>query len=61
MLPPTIACLEFLAPHATADSALAAAASVGEPPTILPKIVPSAPGAPLQILMPGDLGYDQLP
>ena len=61
MLPPTIACLEFLEPHATAASALAAAATVGEPPTILPKIVPSAPGAPLQVLMPGDLGYDQLP
>lgn len=61
MMPPTISCLEFLEPHATADAALAAAAAVGQPPRILPKIVPSAPGSPLQILMPGDAGYDALP
>jgi 8-oxo-dGTP pyrophosphatase MutT (NUDIX family) len=60
MMPPTIACLEFLEPHATADAALQAAAAVGRPPTILPKIVPGAPGSALQILMPGEPGYDAL-
>jgi 8-oxo-dGTP pyrophosphatase MutT (NUDIX family) len=38
MLPPTISNLEFLAPHTTADEALAAAAEVGTPPTILPEL-----------------------
>ena len=61
MLPPTIACLQFLEPHATADAALAAAATIGVPPRILPKIVPSAHGVPMQLLMPGDAGYDALP
>lgn len=62
MLPPTIACLEFLHPHATTDAAMAAASTIGVPPRILPKIrVSTAPGAPLDLLMPGDPGYDLLP
>jgi 8-oxo-dGTP pyrophosphatase MutT (NUDIX family) len=36
MLPPTIAMLEFIAPHATVDSAMGAAQAVGTPPTIQP-------------------------
>ena len=62
MLPPTVACLEFLAPHRTTDAAIAAAATIGVPPRILPKIRPGAvPGDPLDLLMPGDPGYDDLP
>ncbi len=38
MLPPTISNLEFLAPHATADEALAAAAQVRPPRAILPEL-----------------------
>ncbi len=60
MLPPTIACLQFLAEHSTADAALDAAAQISRPPRILPKIRPAAPDAPMQLLMPGDDGYDDL-
>ena len=60
MLPPTIACLQFLAEHSTADAALAAAAQIGRPPRILPKIRAATPGAPMELLMPGDAGYDDL-
>ncbi|MCU1366793.1 MAG: hypothetical protein JWN39_2432 [Ilumatobacteraceae bacterium] len=61
MLPPTIACLEFLEPHGTADHALAAAAAIVAPPRLLPKIAAmSADGKPT-MLFPGDPGYDDLP
>jgi len=59
MLPPTIACLRFLADHSTADGALAAAATIGTPPKILPKVVFATNARPMQLLMPGDPGYDQ--
>lgn len=61
MMPPTIACLRFLAEQATADEALRAAASIGVPPCILPKIVAAGAGAPLQFVYPGEPGYDDLP
>ena len=61
MMPPTIWCLQFLAEHATVDAVLAAAANLGTPPKILPKFKPTPPGAPMEMLFPGDLGYDQLP
>ena len=38
LMPPTVATLEFLAEHATAEAALVAGRAVGEPPVILPKI-----------------------
>ena len=60
MLPPTIACLQFLAEHSSTESALGAAARIGRPPRILPKIRPATPGARMQLLMPGDGGYDDL-
>ena len=60
MMPPTMACLKFLADHATADSALAAAAAIGTPPKILPKRKPRQPGTRLQIVLPGEPGYDDL-
>ncbi|MEO6122497.1 MAG: NUDIX hydrolase [Ilumatobacteraceae bacterium] len=58
MLPPTIASLQFLAEHDTADAALAAAAVIGTPPKILPKVVFPTNGGPMKLLMPGDPGYD---
>ena len=61
MMPPTIACLRFLAEHASADAALAAAAEIGIPPCILPKMKPVPAGAPVELLFPGDPGYDDLP
>jgi 8-oxo-dGTP pyrophosphatase MutT (NUDIX family) len=61
MLPPTIACLQFLADHDTTDAAMAAAATIGTPPTILPKVRMGAAGEILQLLMPGDAGYDDVP
>lgn len=60
MIPPTIANLEFLLPHATADDALAAAAKVGTPPAILPKIRVDADGRVVGVAMPGDDDYDTL-
>lgn len=61
MLPPTIANLEFLAPHHTTASVMAAAAQVGTPPCILPKVVTDGAGQILRLLMPGDPGYDEVP
>lgn len=60
MIPPTIRNLEFLAPHATADDVLAAAASVGTPPTILPKLRVDAEGKVEGIAMPDDPDYESL-
>lgn len=60
MIPPTIANLEFLLPHATADAALAAAAEVGTPPVILPKLRIDADGRVTGIAMPDDADYDTL-
>jgi 8-oxo-dGTP pyrophosphatase MutT (NUDIX family) len=60
MLPPTIACLRFLESHATADAALAAAASIGVPPRILPKIRFAEPGSRIEVVLPGETGYDQM-
>lgn len=60
MIPPTIANLEFLLPHATADAALAAAAKVGTPPVILPKLRVDADGRVTGIAMPTDTDYDDL-
>jgi 8-oxo-dGTP pyrophosphatase MutT (NUDIX family) len=64
MLPPTMSCLRFLADHSSADAAVAAAAAIGTPPRILPKIVRSAAGGaaagqPIEILLPGEPGYDE--
>ena len=61
MLPPTIACLRFLEPHATADAALAAAENIGVPPRILPKVKWGEPGTRLEVVLPGEVGYDDMP
>lgn len=60
MIPPTIANLEFLRPHATADAALDAARRVVAPPAILPRLRIGADGAITGIALPGDPDYDRL-
>ncbi|MCB0968222.1 MAG: NUDIX domain-containing protein [Ilumatobacter sp.] len=59
MLPPTIATLQFLVPHTTADAAVAAAAAVGIPAPVLPKVV-VVDGKFAGIKRPGDDGYDDV-
>lgn len=61
MFPPTIASLEFLAPHATAADAVVAAERVGVPPVVLPRIVLGDDGRVVGITRPGDPGYDDAP
>jgi 8-oxo-dGTP pyrophosphatase MutT (NUDIX family) len=56
MLPPTIAMLDLLAPHATVDHAMAAARTVVNPPTILPVAVMEGDRF-VSLFMPGDDGY----
>ena len=60
MMPPTIANLRFLSPHATADDAVAAGAAVGEPTCILPKVRVDPDGRVVGLAMPGDPGYADL-
>jgi 8-oxo-dGTP pyrophosphatase MutT (NUDIX family) len=57
MLPPTIAMIDFLAPHASVDSAMAAARAVGTPPTILPVAIMDGTRL-VDLLMPDDDGYE---
>jgi 8-oxo-dGTP pyrophosphatase MutT (NUDIX family) len=60
MFPPTVASLRLLEPHTTADAALAAAAAVGVPPPVLPKLRLDDAGNVVGILRPADPGYDEL-
>ncbi len=60
MFPPTVRNLEFLLPHDSADAALEAAAHVGPPPTILPKLRVDADGQVTGVAMPDDADYDAL-
>jgi 8-oxo-dGTP pyrophosphatase MutT (NUDIX family) len=58
---PTIRTLMTLERFASADDLLAAAAAVGEVPTILPRIVADEGGeGGVRIVLPGDPGYDEL-
>ncbi len=61
MFPPTVVSLQFLEPHTSADSAMAAAAAVGIPRPVLPKVRLDDEGEVAGILRPGDAGYDELP
>jgi 8-oxo-dGTP pyrophosphatase MutT (NUDIX family) len=61
MMPPTIANLRFLADHATAEAAMAAARQVGTPPCILPKIRFDAEGRLAGVALPDDPDYRTLP
>ncbi len=60
MMPPTMANLRFLEPHANAAAALGAAALVENPPCVLPKIRRDAEGRITGVAMPGDADYDDL-
>lgn len=57
MLPPTMASLAFLAAHRSVESVLTAAGAIDSPPPILPKIK-FENGRMVDLLMPGDPGYD---
>ncbi|MFZ8998253.1 MAG: NUDIX hydrolase [Ilumatobacteraceae bacterium] len=61
MFPPTVAALEFLLPHSDVSTVVAAAAAVGIPPVITPRIVLDAEGRITGIRRPGDDGYDSTP
>lgn len=61
MFPPTIAALEFLLPHADVRAAMAAAAAVGIPPVITPRVVLGEDGRVVGIRRPGDADYDATP
>jgi 8-oxo-dGTP pyrophosphatase MutT (NUDIX family) len=60
MYPPTVRNLEFLAGHATADAALAAAAGIGTPPRIQPRLRFGDGGRIIGVVMPGEPGFDEL-
>ena len=60
LMPPTLANIQFIAEHGDADAVLAAAAKVGTPTTILPKLKVDSDGRVLGIAMPGDPDYDSL-
>lgn len=60
LMPPTKANIEFLLPHQTTDDVLAAAAKIGVPQAILPKLKTDSDGRVVGIAMPGDPGYDAL-
>jgi 8-oxo-dGTP pyrophosphatase MutT (NUDIX family) len=60
MITPTTTNLQFLLPHATADAALAAAARVGRPPVIRPKLRVDEAGK-VHVVMPDEPGFDELP
>ena len=60
MFPPTVVSLQFLEPHRTADAAMSAAAAVGVPRPVLPKLRVDDDGKVAGILRPGDAGYDEL-
>jgi 8-oxo-dGTP pyrophosphatase MutT (NUDIX family) len=60
MMPPTMANLRFLAPHASALDAVAAGAAIERPPCTLPKLRRDDSGRIVGIAMPGDADYDAL-
>ncbi len=60
MMPPTMANLRFLEPHATTAAVLAAAALVENPPCVLPRIRRGPDGRITGVAMPGDTDYDDL-
>ena len=60
LMPPTKANIEFLLPHSTTDEVLAAAARIGVPQAILPKLRTDSDGRVVGVAMPGDPGYDAL-
>jgi 8-oxo-dGTP pyrophosphatase MutT (NUDIX family) len=60
MIPPTIANLRFLEPHASAEEILVAAAAIPDVPAIQPRLRVDPDGKVVGILLPGEPGYDDL-
>jgi len=60
MFPPTVASLEFLAGYPTVDTTIEAAASLGLPPVVQPRLVVDADRRIIGIKRPGDDGYDDV-
>jgi 8-oxo-dGTP pyrophosphatase MutT (NUDIX family) len=58
MIPPTLENLRFLVPRATADAALAAAAELGRPPRVQPKLRLDADGRITEIILPWDPAFE---
>lgn len=58
MFPPTVMSLRFLAAHANADEAMAAAAAVGIPPPVLPKVLLDDDERVTGVIRPDEIGYD---
>src|SRR5262249_26102275 len=64
MFIPTRSNLQFLAAHRSADEAVAAARHAGDDApvtTVLPKVRVDPDGRVVQVLTPGDAGYDEAP
>jgi len=61
MFPPTVASLRLLEPHADADAAMSAAAAVGIPRPVLPRVLLDDAGKVAGIVRPGEPGYDDVP
>lgn len=61
MFPPTVASLRSLDGHATADAAMAAAAAVGVPPMILPKLIVDDNGRITGVITPGEPDFETTP
>lgn len=60
MIPPTIANLEFLAPHHSSRDAVEAAQRIGVPTPILPKLRFDADGRVVGIVFPDDPAYREM-
>jgi 8-oxo-dGTP pyrophosphatase MutT (NUDIX family) len=61
MFPPTVASLRMLAEHDTVAEAMSAAASVGVPPRLEPKLLVTPEGRFGGIRLPGEEGFDAIP
>jgi 8-oxo-dGTP pyrophosphatase MutT (NUDIX family) len=61
MFPPTVASLRFLEPHDTAEQAIAAAAAIGVPRPILPRVLLDGAGAITGVIRPDEPGYAETP
>ena len=58
MFPPTVASLRALDEHATVAEAMAAAAAIGIPPRLEPRLVVTPEGKFAGIVLPGEDGFD---
>ena len=60
MIPPTVANLQFLAPHRSTSAAVAAAQTIGVPTPIVPKLRYGSDGRVVEVLFPDDPDYATL-